>query len=155
MSVHVHAEIAHGWVKRAFAATLYDHPVVIKQARRDGVDSGTLNSFLPAAKLFKEAIYLHHMACAYPSSHIAFYGICIANEILESFYVMGRGVPLRADESYQPELDRLKPLRAKLADLKREQFVKTASGHVALIDWGDVLVDDASWGYFDKPHHEM
>lgn len=153
-SVKIHKEISRGIVKVAFEATVDGHDVVVKQPLRNGVDSGTWKAFLPAAKLFKEAMYLHHMACKY-SDHIPFYGVCIANDILESFLVMGRGYPMSSGASWDIELGRLEHMNTVLADLKREQFVMTANGSVSLIDWGDVLVKGPGWGFFDRFSIEM
>lgn len=153
-SVKVDKEISRGIVKAAFAATLHGRNVVAKQALRNGVDSNTWKAFLPAAKLFKEAMYLHHMACKYPD-HIEFYGVCIANEILESFLVMGRGHALSMAASTETEVRRLKSMNVVLADFKREQFVRSENGSVSLIDWGDVLIEGPPWGFFDRFSIEM
>ena len=153
-SIKVHKEISRGIVKAAFDATLNGNRVVVKQALRNGADSNTWKAFLPAAKLFKEAMYLHHMACKYPD-HIEFYGVCIANEILESFLVMGRGSPMPPAASTETEVRRLRGMGVTLADFKREQFVVNQNGSVSLIDWGDVLIEAPPWGFFDRFSVEM
>ena len=146
-SVHVDKQISHGIVKAAFDASVHGVNVVVKQPLQNGADSGTFKTFLPAAKLLKEAMYLHHMACKYPD-HIAFYGVCIANDILESFLVMGKGYAIAPDADVHTELHRLDDMGTVLADLKREQFVSSENGTISLIDWGDVVIKEPGWGFF-------